>query len=451
MNTIGLDIGTTTVCGVLADGETGRMLSSRTLLNDAALPGTEPCESLQDPARLEKLCRTLIEALNGIGGKAAAIGISNQMHGILYLNAQGEAISPLYTWQDARGNLPDGDGIPFAERLSALTGYTMATGYGLTTHWVNLQRRLVPEGAAFLCTIGDYVAMRLTGSATPRMHASNAAGLGLFDLSLGAFDPAALRAAGIDAGMLPEVSQNVLCVGRTPEGIAVSLALGDNQAGFYGSGSGDGAIFVNVGTSGQVSMLTKQGCAASGIDVRPFLGPQKLAVGCSLCGGDAYASLRRFYERTAALFGVHFEKMYDTMNSAAAALYETPQKLGSLRVDTRLRGTRADAALRGCVSGLGIDTSTPEHLTLGVLVGICDELHALSRQIPGSEGAKRLVGSGNGLRMNPLLRRIFSDRFNMPLRVPPYEEEAAYGVAILSLHALGAYPTPQAAQALIPS
>ena len=28
------------------------------------------------------------------------------MHGILYVDADGNAVSPLYTWQDARGSLP---------------------------------------------------------------------------------------------------------------------------------------------------------------------------------------------------------------------------------------------------------------------------------------------------------------------------------------------------------
>ena len=39
----------------------------------------------------------------------AVIGITGQMHGIVYTDCNGMAISPLYTWQDGRGNLPYGD------------------------------------------------------------------------------------------------------------------------------------------------------------------------------------------------------------------------------------------------------------------------------------------------------------------------------------------------------
>ena len=65
-----------------------------------------------------------------IGG----IGVTGQMHGILYLDELGRAVSPLYTWQDQRGaeRLTQ---QTYAERLSELTGYTLSTGYGVVTHF----------------------------------------------------------------------------------------------------------------------------------------------------------------------------------------------------------------------------------------------------------------------------------------------------------------------------
>ena len=450
MKTIGLDIGTTTVCGMLVDADTGRMLQSRTLPNDAALPGVHAWERLQSPARLEELCRTLVDRWTAEYPDVSGIGLSNQMHGMLYVDERGEALSPLVTWQDERGNQPAEPGIRYVARLSALTGYRMATGYGLSTHWYNAQNGMVPTGAIKMCTIGDYVALRLTGETEPRMHATNAAGFGLYDLRSGRFDRQALQNAGIAESWLPTVETAPVCVGKTPWGQSVTVAIGDNQAGFFGSGSGKGAVLVNIGTSGQVSMLTDAAEAGQDIDVRPYLGDGMLAVGCSLCGGDAYAALKRFFERTADLMNVKPGALYGAMNAAAEALYNTPQRLSGLRVDTRLCGTRADAGLRASVQGLGMDTFTPEHLTLGVLCGISDELLGYWQAMPAHAQARRLVGSGNGLRKNPLLRRIVGEAFGMPMQVPLYEEEAAYGVALLSLHTLGRYAAPQDAQALIP-
>ncbi len=449
MKLIGLDIGTTTICGVLVDGNTGQLLEARTLPNDAALPSVLPWERLQSPHRIEAHCHTLIDGWIGQFDDVAGIGISNQMHGLVYLNAHGEAVSSLVTWQDERGKRLAPTGETYAAALSACTGHRMATGYGLTTHWYNLQNDLVPGDAFWTATIGDYVAMRLTGAAQPRMHATNAASFGLFNLDAGTFDMAALRAAGIAPALLPPVEEDAVRVGYTPGGQAVSIAIGDNQAGFFGSGGGEDTVSVNVGTSGQVSMLVGVPVAAPDIDLRPYLGPKRLAVGCSLCGGDAYAALRRFFEQTARLLGTEAHVSYEAMNDVAATLYATQDRLGGLRVDTRLCGTRADTGLRAAVTGLTMDTFTPAHLTLGVLCGIGEELLGCFQQIPGHAQASRMVGSGNGLRRNPLLRHIFSDLFGMPMLVPLYEEEAAYGAALLTLHAMGLYAAPQDAQALI--
>ena len=40
---------------------------------------------------------------------------SQQMHGIVYVDKEGNCVSPLYTWQDARGSIYDGEQIPLTE------------------------------------------------------------------------------------------------------------------------------------------------------------------------------------------------------------------------------------------------------------------------------------------------------------------------------------------------
>ena len=46
MNVIGLDIGTTTICGIAVDADTGRLLKSVTLDNASFIDG-EPFEKIQ--------------------------------------------------------------------------------------------------------------------------------------------------------------------------------------------------------------------------------------------------------------------------------------------------------------------------------------------------------------------------------------------------------------------
>lgn len=46
------------------------------------------------------------------------------------------------------------------------------------------------------------------------------------------------------------------------------------------------------------------------------------------------------------------------------------------------------------------------------------------------EKRKYLVGSGNGIRKNPVLRKVASELFKREILVPTHEEEAAVGAAI---------------------
>lgn len=52
MKTIGMDIGTTTVCAILADAETGKLLDVQTLTNDAHLKSEKSWERIQNPKRI---------------------------------------------------------------------------------------------------------------------------------------------------------------------------------------------------------------------------------------------------------------------------------------------------------------------------------------------------------------------------------------------------------------
>ena len=126
MKTIGLDIGTSTLSAVVYDGKYG-VLSSRTIANHSSLAGAV-WEHLQDPHKIYNAVQDILRDLLTLYPDVCALGISCQMHGILYLDHQGNPVSPLYTWQDGRGNLPFDEQHSWAEHLSDLTGYSLSTG-----------------------------------------------------------------------------------------------------------------------------------------------------------------------------------------------------------------------------------------------------------------------------------------------------------------------------------
>ncbi|MDL2253543.1 hypothetical protein LJC49_05635 [Ruminococcaceae bacterium OttesenSCG-928-I18] len=431
---IGLDVGTTTLSSVAFDTDQGVPVTSKTLPNAASLPPGAPWQRQQDPEVILHLCE---ELLQGYGKQypVGGVGLTGQMHGVLYLDRQGTALSPLYTWEDERGNLSHREGVSHCEFLQRETGYPMATGFGLTTHFYNLENDLVPKNAVTLCTIGDYLAMRLTRQKRPLMHKSNAAGIGLFDLSAGAFSATALQKAGIDPAFLPGISPSEQVVGQTAEGWPVAIAIGDNQASFLGSVGQGSNLLVNVGTGSQVSLCSAHLPQNANYECRPYLDGQYLLLGSVLCGGAAFQLLRDFFLEVTQTLGTPKEvNFYALMEQEA----EKAAQCGDpLLVDTRFRGSRQQPGIRGSIQNIGPGNFTLGQLTLGVLQGMCDELYGYYDKMPGElKEEPVVVGSGNAVRKTKLLQHLLESTFQKQLRIPRFEEEAAFGASLLAARLL---------------
>ena len=431
MHYIGIDIGTSSICGVAYNPESGAT-HTVTRANKASLQTDDTDEKIQDPDSIADCVRSILNELIDTHSDAVSIGLSGQMHGILYVGSEGNALSPLYTWQDGRGNRPMNNGRSYAEYLEEISGYPVATGYGLVTHFYNSRNDLVPHNASRLCTIMDYVGMRLAGRRTPITDCSNGASLGFFDKRRLCFDHNALSRAGIDAAILPDLALSATMLGHY-RNIPVYSAIGDNQAAYIGSvADRSSAVHVTVGTSSQISVYTPEYVEVDTLDTRPLPGGGYILVGAELCGGYSFAILKNFFAETARL--ICGKAMSDS--DIYAAMMSVPYLADSaLSVETLFDGTRQDPGKRGSVTGISSSNFTPQELICGFARGICDALHAYYRLLPPSlqENKTHIVASGNGLRRNPLLRQALEDHFGLPVILSACAEEAALGAA-LSVH-----------------
>ncbi len=427
MYSIGIDIGTTSICAVLMDSQSGRIICTATHNNDSFIDTPNSWEKIQNVAVIEE---KVFEVINSVLNNAEdtnvdSIGISNQMHGILYYDADGNAVSPLYIWQDERGNLPYKDGKTYAQYLGSFAGY------GLVTDFYNRENSLVPETAVGVCTIGDYLAMKLTGRKTALMHITNAASFGCFDITENKFT--------LDNGMLPEVTTDFDIVGEW-NAIKVCVAIGDNQASFMGSVGVD-APLLNVGTGSQISYLNDKPVSGENIESRPYDGKRYLVVGASLCGGRAFSMLERFFASVVEMVtGEKCSSLYPQIDRMLESKLQT-----DLVADSRFCGTRSDPSIRGAFTNVSQDNFTAGDMSVAILYAIANELHTMYT------GAKTetIVCSGNGIRKNKALQKIASEVFGAEIKIPRYEEEAAYGAALTSLVAVGEAETIDEAQKLI--
>lgn len=431
MQYIGIDIGTTSVSAVVFDQNT-HTTEPVCIPNDTWISSPNHWEKSQDPAKIIEIVQQSLSVFTSRYTDIGGIGVTGQMHGVLYVDQNGEAVSPLYTWQDARGNELYKDNKTYAAYLSEITGYPLATGYGLVTHFYNMVNNLVPEKAKRLCTIMDYVVMKLTGLKEPLTDYSNAASLGLFDVEHLAFDNKALEKAGINISFLPRLVSLDLPCGKMGN-IPVYPAIGDNQAAFMGSVQNiNQSVHITVGTSSQISVYTEKYLKLPNLDTRPFPRGGYILVGAALCGGQAFALLKNFFQHVVEFVGL--EKPDDDTIYKAMTSVDYPAD-DTLNVTTLFDGTRQDPTKRGSITRISRSNFTPDNLTIGLMKGIAAELYDFYQTIPDSIKSDKmtLVGSGNGLKRNKLLCKVFEDTFGFELKLSDNDEEAAFGACLVSI------------------
>ena len=423
MKAIGIDLGTTSVCGVVIDTESGKVLKSRTENSNAFLQTEKPFEKIQDSEKIIALAKDILDGF--IDGEVCAIGVTGQMHGIVYYNEEGNSVSPLYIWQDGRGNEPYKNST-YAKHLNSFSGY------GNVTHFYNSENGLVPETAVGFCTIHDYLVMKLCGLKKAIIHSSDAASFGLYNIQKNEFN----------VPFFGEITADYRIAGHY-KNIPVSVAIGDNQASVFSTLKNESDVLINVGTGSQVSVVSETLVSGENIEVRPYFENKFLVVGAALCGGRAYSCLKNFYAQVLKFAGdFSEEQIYAFMGEMLKNTGDSP-----LTVDTRFAGTRKNPELSGSVCGITTENFNPFELTRATLCGMAAELYNMYLEM--NANCTGMVASGNGIRKNKAFAEILSEKFGAQIKIPLHLEEAAFGAALFALISAGIYSDMDKAQKLI--
>jgi sugar (pentulose or hexulose) kinase len=473
--TIGLDIGTTTITALAINGQTGEIVASANAANDAEV--TVPSDKARgysewDADRMVNIAcgclRQINERLATRRRDLAGLAITGQQHGGVLVDSQVRPITPLINWQDRRSQeTVPGSSQTYLQRAQELVGENAPARAGCRLHsgfmavtlfW--LKERGVLPSQATACLVMDLFAARITGQAIAT-EPTCAGSFGVLDVRHHVWDREMPAALGLPESLLPPIHPSGERTGSfqpefaeltgLPAGLPVFGALGDNQASFFGSVVHPGErVLVNVGTGGQVAARLEEYCYDPRLEPRPFLDGKFLLVCPGLCGGRTYATLARFFRQVGLdIFQLPSgQPLYERMNHLAEAL--APGAEG-LRCEPFFTGTRQQPALRATWSGMTPENFTPAHMTRALLEGMARAFRTGYEAIRPhlAEAPSRLVCSGNGMRENPLLRRLVAEEFGLPASVPRHREEAAYGAALLAAIGAGVQPDLVSASRLI--
>jgi sugar (pentulose or hexulose) kinase len=456
-----LDLGTTSLSAVAVSRD-GRVVARLNRPNPAHRTGLAAGRAEQDPHALRSAAFAILKELVAAApGNPMCLGLTGQMHGGLMVDRQRRPLTPLITWQDRRATEPS-PGDPSRSILEEFrarcrpadvlqTGCTPSPGYLAVTLFALQAAGAIPDGMHRATLIADWIAAELT-DVEPVTDRTNAASTGVYDLAADGWSHSMLEAVGLNRDWLPEVRRSGSTIGVVspevaaetglPAGLPVANAIGDNQAAVLGSVPvGETAYQINVGTGGQINWSIPSFRRVEGMDTRPLPQDRFMLVGAGLAGGDAYAWVRRTVQSWLAAFGQSAEgdDVYESLNRLAAAASED---CDGLRCEPVFRGTRRQPTLRGSFHGVTNENFTPGNVARAVLKGIAAGMKWFADNAGDARPTSiaRIIGSGNGLRKNPLLVRSLSETFGLPVVLPEHEEEAAVGAALLAGAEVGLWP-----------
>lgn len=425
---LGIDIGTTSISAAVLDTENKTHIETYTLDNASGIKSSNPCFIEQNPMVICDKVIKLVELIVTSYPKIKAIGVTGQMHGIVYIDKKGDAVSPLVTWQDKRADEILENGCTYCEKIFEVTNKKIYTGFGFATHYYNLLNQLVPSDAYSFCSIMDYIVMKLTNQYLPSIHVSVAASFGLFDIKTLSFDKESISKLGMDNIALPDVTDEFFIAGNY-KNIPVSVAIGDNQASFIGSVENiDDAVLVNIGTGSQISFASDFCVTDDHLELRPLFKDKYILCGSALCGGASYALLESFFRSYITTANSDNSLQYDILNKLAYDAYKQNKK--PLTVNTSFTGKRSNPNIKGSILDITRENFTPGQLALGFITGICKELYDF---LPANtENKKLIVASGNAVRKIPVMKHVIEDMFGLPVQISYNEEEASVGAALFS-------------------
>jgi xylulokinase len=456
---LGLDVGTSGTKAVAID-ETGTLLASA--LEEYPLHSPRPGWAEQDPADWE---RAAFAALAKLAAKidtreVRGLGLTGQMHGSVFLDAENRVIRPALLWCDQR-TAAQCDAITetvgetrLIEMVSnpALTGFTAPKILWLRDaephHHARVKKVLLPK---------DYIRLLLTGEYATDM--ADASGTLLFDVQHRCWHRGLMSLLQIDPDWMPPAFEGTEVTGLLspqaalraglPAGIPVVAGGGDQAAGGVGCGIvRPGVISSSLGTSGVVFAFAENVSTDPQGRVHTFCHsvPGKWHVmGVMLSAGGA---LRWFRDALCAEEMARAKQEGKDAYTYITALAETipigSEGLTFLPYLTGERTPHKDPHARGAFVGLSL-RHTKAHMARAVLEGVAfgmrDSLEII-RQM--GVAVSEIRASGGGAR-STLWRHILADTARAPMVRINVDEGPAYGAAILASVATGLHDSVEEA------
>jgi xylulokinase len=424
----GVDSSTQSTKVLLCEAEDGTIVGR----GSAPHPGGTECPP-------EAWWAALHQAGEGLLGRAAAIGVAGQQHGMVVLGEDGAVIRPALLWNDLRSAAAAAELV--AERGGPAWWAEHTGNVPNASFTVSKLRWLAehePDHAARTAAVllpHDWLTWRLRGGpeadAEPVTDRGDASGTGYFATPAGAWLPDVAAGAIGHPVRLPRVARPAEVAGETDWGAAVSAGTGDNMGAALGLGLEPGEVAVSIGTSGTAFAVTEvpaadpTGAIAGFADATGRFLPLALTVNAGLV-----------LDATARLAGTDLDGMSALALGAEAGA-------GGITLLPYLDGERTPDRphATGVLQGLTTRNATAENLARAGVEAVLASLAEVASLLAALGDQRRVLLIGGGAR-SPAVRAVAPGIFGVPVDVPDPEEYVALGAARQAAWALAGTPQP---------
>lgn len=470
---LSIDVGSTSVTSVIVDIETKSVVGSASTANTAEVTSASDKKIGRSEWNLDRMtelavvtAKNLVERTNS---QPAAIGITGQQQGLQLLDENLDTVENFISWQDQRSKdlMPSGDktyldamgelggatvedgGLPAFEN----TGCPIVTGYTAPNlFWLKANDEL-PTNIPNIhgTTAPEFVVSRLTDT-RPVSDPTDAVSWGAYDLNKMGWDYELIDALGLDRTLFSNLANSCTPAGSLTKtmadqlgvsaGIPVSVASGDHQCSFAGTVADyENTVAINVGTGGQASVYIDDPSPRGWLELRPYIQQGFLLAGVGVVGGRTFRTLRDFFNnssRVIAGYELDPDVLYEKLVELAL---EIPAGAEGVVVDPLFTGSRSNPQAKAAIRELTPGTFTPGHMARALFEAMALQLADSYREAAklGAGTRSTLVGSGNGLKLNPVLRESLENELGMSMHLGRHNEEAAIGAALCAAVADGSF------------
>jgi gluconokinase len=364
---------------------------------------------------------------------------------ILGVDADGRAVTPIYTYADSRGAREvDELRAKLDERKTHQRIGTMFHTSYLPARllWLAHERAESFQRAKYWMSFGEYMYLKLFG--VRKVSYSIASWTGLLNRSTLAWDQELLHRLPIENDQLSEISDTALASSELKDEFksrwskfenAIWLPfIGDGAAANIGSGCADSSrVALTIGTSSAMRIVREQGMGS--IELPFGLWSYRVARELELIGG-ALNEGGNVFEWTTRLL------KFKTENDLENELTQLRPDAHGLTILPFFAGERApnwNADARGAILGLTLNTRPIEILRAG-MEAVAYRLGLVYEMLEGvtAGAAPEIIASGGALMSSPVWVQMIADVLNLKVSASAELEATSRGCALFGLKALGA-------------